>query len=477
MTPRRRRWLTGLGLLAALAAGVAVGIVWQRRSAPPAAAAVARELYHCAMHPTVVSDKPGDCPICGMRLIRTPGEPEAGGATEPGSAPRRRTIYRSTMNPNEVSDRPGKDSMGMDMEPIEVDGPSPEAGGVAGQAGVSIPARKQQLINVRTQVVRRAPFVRTLRSVGRVVPDETRLHHLHTKVGGWVEALHLTATGDKVEQGAPLLDLYSPELVASQEEYLLALRTSAELSSDALAGVGRQAHDLVESARRRLLLFDMTPAQIEELKDRGAPRRTVTVYSPISGYVIARNVTHGEKITPDTSLFDIANLSRIWVMASVYEYEMPYVRPGQQATTTLASLPGEPLRGRVDIIYPTLDETTRTAQVRLVFDNPRLQLKPGMYAEVQIQSDLGPRLSVPPGAVVESGTRSIVFVAQGEGYFVPREVRIGLRLPQAVEILDGLREGEKVVESGTFFVDSESKLKAALQAAVEGQPIPSPAKP
>jgi len=177
------------------------------------------------------------------------------------------------------------------------------------------------------------------------------------------------------------------------------------------------------------------------------------------------------------ALFDIANLSRVWVMASVYEYEMPFVRKGQTATTTLASMPGEPLPGRVDIVYPTLDEKTRTAQVRLVFDNPRLDLRPGMYAEVQIQSDLGSRLSVPPSAVVESGTRSIVFVAQGEGYFAPREVRLGLRLPEAVEVLEGLREGESVVASGTFFVDSESKLKAALEAAAAGQALPAPAKP
>jgi Cu(I)/Ag(I) efflux system membrane fusion protein len=289
--------------------------------------------------------------------------------------------------------------------------------------------------------------------------------------------LHLTATGDKVEKGAPLLDLYSPELVASQEEYLLALRSRAEQGDGALPEVARRADDLVESARRRLLLFDMTPGQIDELTERGASRRTLTIFSPISGYVIARNVTHGEKISPDTALFDIANLSRVWVMASVYEYEMPFVHPGQRATTTLASLPGEPLPGRVDIIYPTLDEATRTAQVRLVFDNPRLQLKPGMYAEVQIRSDLGLRLSVPASAVVESGTRSIVFVAQGDGYFAPREVRLGLRLPDTFEVIDGLREGESVVDSGTFFVDSESKLKAALEAAAAGRALPEAAKP
>ncbi|HZN04623.1 MAG TPA: efflux RND transporter periplasmic adaptor subunit [Candidatus Polarisedimenticolia bacterium] len=442
MTSGYRRLLTLAGIAALLAVGAAGGILWQTRRDDARPVATARDLYHCPMHPTVVADRPGDCPICGMRLVRATVAPAGGGsAPDEGAAP------------------------------------------VEGQAGVTIGNRKQQLINVRTVAASRAPFVRTLRVVGRVVPDETRLHHLHTKVGGWVEMLHLTSTGAKVEQGAPLLDLYSPELVASQEEYMLALRSRAESDQGALPEVARRADDLAQSARRRLLLFDMTPQQIEELEQRGEPRRTVTIYSPISGYVIARNVTHGEKISPDMALFDIANLARVWVMASVYEYELPFVQPGQAATTTLASLPGEPLSGRVDIIYPTLDEATRTAQVRLEFDNPRLQLKPGMYAEVQIRSELGSRLSIPASAVVESGTRSIVFVEQGGGYFAPREVRIGLRLPDTMEVIAGLAENEKVVASGTFFVDSESKLKAALESAAAGrtsppaQAPPGPRKP
>jgi RND family efflux transporter MFP subunit len=474
MTPAGRRLVLVLVLVAAAGLGAAGGILWQSRRAGAVHVASERVLYHCPMHPAIVSERPGDCPICGMRLVRSGGSPSTG-AGAAAAPPRVRTIYRSTMNPAETSDHPGKDSMGMDMEPVRIE--EPEESGVEGQAGVSLPTRKRQLINVRIVAAARAPFVRTLRAVGRVVPDETRLHHLHTKVGGWVEMLHLTATGDKVERGAPLLDLYSPELVASQEEYLLALRSRSELASGALPKVADSARDLVESARRRLLLFDMTPGQIDELQERGEPRRTVTIYSPISGYVLARNVTHGEKITPDTALFDIANLARVWIMASVYESELAFVHQGQAATILFESMPGEPLPGRVDIVYPTLEETTRTAQVRLVFDNPRLLLKPGMYAQVEIRSDLGPRLSVPPDAVVESGTRSIVFVAEGEGYFAPREVRLGLRLPDAVEVIEGLHEGDRVVASGTFFVDSESKLKAALEAAAAGQAMPEPAKP
>jgi Cu(I)/Ag(I) efflux system membrane fusion protein len=416
--------------VAAIAAGV---YLFLHRIAGPgtegahgAPAAEKKTLYHCPMHPTMVADRPGDCPICGMRMV-----PIEEAAESPSPAP---------------EEPPG--------------GPA-----VEGLAAVSIPTRKQQLIGVRTEEVRTIPFVRKIRAVGRVTADETRLHHVHTKIEGWVEVLHVNATGVKVEKGQPLLAIYSPELVATQEEYLLALRARQAAGAETLPQLARTGDELVESAGRRLLLFDLRPAQIEELERTGRPSRTVTLHAPISGYVTQRNVTQGEKIGPDTTLLDIADLSRVWVIASVYEYELPFVRVGQAATVTLSYLPGRTFRGRSTLVYPTIEGTTRTAQVRLEFDNPDLALKPEMYAEVEIESRLGERLAVPDSAVLSSGTRNIVFVARGDGYFEPREVRLGLRLPDAVEILEGLSEGERVVASGTFFVDSESKLKAALKAA------------
>ncbi|MGH9751137.1 MAG: efflux RND transporter periplasmic adaptor subunit [Candidatus Polarisedimenticolia bacterium] len=394
--------------------------------------------YHCPMHPTMISDRPGDCPICGMRMV--PMEPA------------------------------GKDSMGMEMVPVEVEAQAGAAADVEGLATVQIPLGKQQLIGVRTTVVRKAPFIRAIRTVGRVVADETRLHHLHTKIGGWIEKLYVDTTGQQVRAGEPLLDLYSPELLATQEEYLLALRARAGIAGGALPDAARRADELVESARRRLLLFDLTPAQIEALERSGRAERTVTLHAPISGHVLVRNVTHGQKIDPDTPLLDIADLTRVWVLASVYEYELPFVKNGQQAVMTLSYLPGRSYRGRVTLVYPVLEEATRTVQVRLEFDNSRLELKPGMYADVRIDSDLGERLSVPESALLSSGTRNVVFVARGGGIFEPREVRVGVRLPDAVEILEGLRDGEVVVTSGTFFIDSESKLKAALKSATPAPP-------
>jgi RND family efflux transporter MFP subunit len=437
-----------------------------------------RRLYYCPMHPTMVAEQPGECPICLMTLVPMEEEEEPGAAraapspqtapstqTAPAPQPgRKRVLYRSTMHPSEVSDRPGKDSMGMEMERVEIE-EGPPGAGIEGQASVRISTRKQQLIGVRTSPVARVPFVRSIRTVGRVIPDETRLHHVHTKVSGWVESLTVSATGERVRKGQPLLRVYSPELLATQEEHFIALRSRRELGDAGLPELVQRADELVKSSRRRLLLYDLTDAQVEELENSAAPSRTVTLFAPVSGHVLGRNVTHGMKIDPEMNLLDIADLSRVWVLASVYEYELPFVATGQPATMTLSYLPGRSFEGKVTLVYPMLDAATRTAQVRLEFANPRLELKPEMYAEVGIRSDLGERLSVPETAVISSGTRNIVFVAQGEGFFEPRSVRVGVRLPERVEILEGLAEGEMVLTSGNFFVDSESKLKAALEAA------------
>ncbi len=463
---------TGLAAILIAAALVACGRGVKekgRTAGAPQTAPAAQVRYHCPMHPTMISDKPGDCPICGMRMV--PVEDSGAAPQAPPSAPagpvvRKRVIYRSTMNPSEISDKPGKDSMGMEMERVEVGEGSPAGEkGAEGLAGVRIPVRKQQLIGVRTEVAKRAPFVRTLNAVGRVAVDETRLRHIHTKIEGWIEKLYVNATGETVRAGQPLLSIYSPELLATQEEYLLALRSRAALGSDSPPDAVKRADELLESGRRRLLLYDLTPQQIESLDRSGQPSRTVTLFAPVGGTVLQRNVAGGEKVDTSTTLLDIADLSRVWVLASVYEYELPFVKVGQPATVTLAYLPGRTFQGKVGFIYPVVEGATRTVQVRIELDNPALELRPDMFVQAALQGDLGERLAVPDSAVLSTGTRHIVFVAQGDGYFEPREVRVGLRLPDAVEILEGLTEGETVVASGNFLIDAESRLKAALEAA------------
>lgn len=431
--------------------------------------------YHCPMHPTTVSDRPGDCPICGMRLVPIEQESPAEGAEhaahatedEPvASAGKKKVIYRSTMNPQEISDHPGKDSMGMEMVAEEVEGAPPGGGSaVDGRAPIQILERRRQLIGVRTTAVERRELLRTVKTVGRVTYDETRLRHVHTKVAGWVEQLYANATGELVKEGEPLLSIYSPELVATAQEYLIALRGREKMADATLPSARKSAEQLLSSSRRRLLLFDITPRQIRALEESGDVPTTMTLHAPISGHILVRNVTQGEKIESGVNLLDIADLSRVWVLADVYEYELPFIRLGQSARMTLSYLPGRSFDGKVTLVYPVVAEVTRTVKVRLEFPNPDFTLRPEMYAEIEIRSDLGQALVIPESAVISTGKRDIAFVDRGGGTFEPRELKIGTRLADEFEVLEGLADGERVVTSGNFLIDSESKLKAALAEA------------
>jgi multidrug efflux pump subunit AcrA (membrane-fusion protein) len=356
------------------------------------------------------------------------------------------------MMPNEVSDKPGKDSMGMDMVPFEVE-ESGTVSEVGGRIQVKVSAERQQLIGIKTAVVKSQPIHKLIKAVGRVDYAEPNISIVNLKFDGWVEKLFVNSTGRAVRKGEPLFDIYSPELVAAQQEYLIALKAGATLGDSS---------SLLKSAREKLRLWGVTDSQVEELGQAGQFKKTVTVYAPGSGIVTEKNVIQGQKIMAGENLYKIADLSRVWILGEIYEYELPFIKTGQEAKISLSYYPGESFAGKIIYIYPYLKPETRTNQVRIEVANPGLKLKPEMFASLEIHVDYGTRLTVPVDAVLDAGESKIVFVAKGDGYFEPREVKLGVRGQDMYEVLDGLGDGENVVTSANFLVDSESSLKAAL---------------
>jgi len=384
-------------------------------------------------------------------LAAAAGTEKPGKAEEP-QVPKKKVMYRSTMMPNEVSEKPGKDSMGMDMVPFEV-----EEGGavteVGGRIQVKISSERQQLIGIKTAAVKSQSIHKLIMAVGRVDFAEPNISIVNLKFDGWVEQLYVNSTGRAVRRDEPLFDIYSPDLLAAQQEYLIALKAGATLGD---------ASSILKSAREKLRLWGVTDGQVEDLGRTGQFKKTVTVYSPGSGIVIEKNVVQGQKIMAGESLFKIADLSRVWILGEIYEYELPFIKTGQEAKVSLSYYPGESFTGKIIYIYPYLKPETRTNQVRIEVDNPGLKLKPEMFANLEIHVDYGTRLTVPADAVLDAGATKIVFIAKGDGYFEPREVKLGVRGQDMYEVLGGVSDGENVVTSATFLIDSESSLKAVL---------------
>ena len=390
-----------------------------------------------------------------------PAGSEQGRPAKPAPGAKKKILYRSTMMPNEISDKPGKDSMGMDMVPFEVE----EGGGpvkeVQGRIQVRISPERQQLIGVRTAPVEIQPIERLITAVGRVDYAEPNISVVNLKYDGWVEKLFVNETGLAVKRGQALLDLYSPDLVAAEQEYLIALKSGAALG---------EPETVLKSARGKLALWGVTDAQIADLARTGEARTTLTVYAPASGIVVEKNVVQGQKVMAGEDLFRIVDLSRVWIIGEIYEYELPFVKAGQVVEISLASRPGETFSGKIAYIYPYLKPETRTNQIRVEAANPALELKPQMYASLRIRVDLGRRLAIPVDAVLDAGITKIAFVALPDGYFEPREVKLGARGENLYEVLDGVREGESIVTSANFLVDSESSLKAALSQMIKTAP-------
>jgi len=391
----------------------------------------------------------------GSALARGSG-PCAGGA-EP-------LYWKAPMDPTYVREAPGKSPMGMDLVPVCAD----EAGAAAG-GGIRIASGLIQSMGVRTARVERRDLARTIRAVGRVDYDERRVAHVHTKIQGWIEQLSVDYEGQMVERGEPLLEIYSPELVATQEELLVAARYRDETAKSPFEDVRESGVHLFEATRRRLELWDIAERDIDRLLESGVIRKNLTLYSPARGVVTHLRVREGMEVGPNQNLYTIADLSHVWVYADVYEYELPWVAVGQKGVVELSYLPGTEFEGVVSFVYPFLDPKTRTARVRIEIDNPEHVLKPDMFANVRIETETRKDvLVVPDEAVLRSGRRSLVMVALGDGRFAPREVTLGLESGDgSLEVRTGLRESEEIVTSGQFLIDSESRLREAVQKMLE----------
>jgi Cu(I)/Ag(I) efflux system membrane fusion protein/cobalt-zinc-cadmium efflux system membrane fusion protein len=422
--------------------------------------------YTCGMHPFIIRDEPGTCPICGMNL--TPLKPGTGGETQAAKGGERQVRHWiSPMDPTYVREEPGKDYMGHDLVPVYENG--------GGGSEITIDPVTMQNMGVRTAPVTRQDLNREVRTVGRIGFEESKQYMVNSKIGGWIERLYVNQTGQLVRKGQPLLEIYSPELVAAQQEYLLALGHRDELKKSSFAEIGAGGERLVEAARQRLRYWDISDRQIKELEQSGRVRKTMTLYSPFNGIVMEKKALEGMNVMPGMELMQISDISRVWVYADIYEYELPWVKSGQQALVEFPQAANKVLKGKVSYIYPTLEPMTRTVQARIELSNPGLELKPEMFVNVRLQTEpITDALTIPIDAVLNSGTGRHVFVALGDGRFEPRTITTGLQgAADRVQVLSGLKDGEEVVTSAQFLLDSESKLREAIQKMV----APKPAEP
>ena len=365
-------------------------------------------------------------------------------------------FYRNPMNPAVTSPVFTQDEMGMDYIPVYANEKQASSG------TVRIDPVVQQNMGVRFTTAKRQTLSRTIRTVGRVTFDEKRVARLHPKYEGWVEKMFIDQTGDKVEKDSMLMSIYSPQLVATQEEYLLALNNAEMLKDSPFPDVRDGAASLLQSSLERLQLLDVPEHQIQQLNKERKVMKGLHIHSPFDGIVMAIGARDGQRITPSTELYTIADLSRVWVIVDLYEDDMPWVQVGDIAQMKVAGVPGQTFVGKVSYIYPYLEAKTRTVKMRLEFANPHLTLKPEMFANVTVKA--GKQVDavvVPSEAIVRTGEQEQVFVTTEQGKYEPRKVELGINSGGLVQVIRGLREGERVVTSSQFMIDSESKLKEA----------------
>jgi membrane fusion protein, copper/silver efflux system len=378
-------------------------------------------------------------------------------------------------------------------------GQQPEGGDTAGMKGMSdmpgmsgmnmapgtamVSPQMQQLTGVRIATVESRPLNKTIRAVGTVTYDESRVKHVHSKVDGWVDKLYIDSTGAFVSKGQPLFSIYSPDLVSTQTEYLMAKKNYETLMNSSIPEVKTGASSLMAASKTRLALWDISEQQLRDLEHKGEAQRTLVLYSPHTGFVTKKDINEGMKVMGDRELYTIADLSSVWVNMDVYESDIPFVKIGQRADISLP-YSGESFHGRVSYIYPYLEEKTRTVKVRLEQSNPGYKLKPEMYVTAEIKTPAETRLSIPEEAVLDSGMRKIVFVEKGEGHFEAKEVNLGPRMDGYYQVTSGLKQGDKIAASSAFLLDSESRLAEAMGAmagmagmqGMEGMKMDAPEK-
>ena len=417
--------------------------------------------YRNPMNPNITSPVPAEDEM-GMKYIPVYAEKDKFSDTP---KERKALFYRNPMNPEITSPVPAQDEMGMDYIPVYADEDA-ETGAPSGT--VKIDPVTVQNIGVRTAKVEQRILSRRIRAVGRVAYNEERLSRLHPKTEGWIEKLRIDKTGSQVEKDDILLNIYAPQLVSSQEEYLLALKNRQVLADSPFDDIRQGAIDLVKTARERLEFLDVPEHQIIELEQTRKIKKYIHIHSPFSGIVMKVGAREGQYVTPKTELYMLADLSKVWVYADIYEYELPWVQIGDQVEMKLAGVPGKTFKGRLGYIYPYAEAKTRTVKVRLEFQNKNLLLKPDMFAELTIRASRQiDAVIVPTEAVVRSGTREQVFVVRGPGKFEPREVKLGITTEGLTQVLTGLTAGEEVVTSSQFLIDSESKLREATAKMME----------
>lgn len=406
--------------------------------------------YRSPMNPRVTSKVPVKDQM-GMDYVPVYADQSTSGEG------RKIAYYKSPMDSTLTSPTPKKDEMGMDYVPVYAD--------EVGSNEIHIDPATQQNTGVTTETVEKMKLSRTIRTTANIAYDETKLYTISTKIMGYIEKLYVNYTGQMVRKGQALLEIYSPDLVSTQEEYLQAIKYRDEISKNGSLISQKGAEQLVESAKRRLLYWDISEKEIKALEKRGTPQKTMVIYSPANGIVTDKMIVNGQNIEPGMALYKIADLSTVWGLAQIYQYELPWIKEGDKVNLQLSYMPGKTFEGRISYIYPYLDSESKTIQVRIDIHNTNnYEFKPGMFAEAAIKSPLTlETVAAPNQAIIHTGTRDVAIIALGNGYFKPVNVVLGARGDGGyVQILSGIHEGEDIVTSSEFLIDSESNLNAAL---------------